>query len=479
MTVSATNSILPAGRLNLRWLVAGAVLVALIAAIGWWASQPTYVTLYRDLDLRESGQIADQLAKGRIAYRLENGGTEVLVPAANVAAARVALAKEGLPSSGRPGLELFDKPSWGMTDFAQRVTFQRALEGELARTIGAIQGVERAQVHLVLGSSSGLRRLDRPAGASVVLTLKNGVTLSPESVQGIVYIVSNSVEQLSADNVAVMDDAGRVLSVPSATAGATGSASRHLDVQHGMEQALSDKIVLLLETIVGTGRVRAEVSAVMSFDQVDRTVESYNPDGAVLQNEQRSEADASPSAGTGAQTVVNNLYQNSRSVERKVGGGAELQKLTVAVLVDQDAMGKARNAAGAPIQTAELERMVRDAVGADSTRGDRVTLLAVPFEAASLPEAGAGGDSKKAGPDVIVLAERVSRPIAGLVAVIALLLVGLRVLKPASGAPSAGVPAPGGEAAGGAPAGAPAQLAANGDSQEAAAQVLRAWLATK
>src|SRR5262249_44142393 len=160
---------------------------------------PTYMTLFRDLDLKEAGQIGDQLRKSNIDYRLTAGGSEVQVPIAQIATARVALAREGLPASGRPGLELFDKASWAMTDFTQRVTYQRALEGELARTIGGLAGIQQAQVHLVLPASSNLRRLERPASASVVVTLKNGASLSSEAVQGIVYIVANSVEQLPAE----------------------------------------------------------------------------------------------------------------------------------------------------------------------------------------------------------------------------------------------------------------------------------------
>ena len=182
-------------RLNRRGM---SLLPAFVAVVGGlvmvtrWAATPDYVTLYRDLDLSESGAMVDQLAKAGIPRRLEAGGAELQVPSADLARARVALAKVGLPANGRPGLELFDKPSWGMTDFTQRVTYQRALEGELARTIAGIHGVERAQVHLVLASSSALRRLDRPASASVVLTLKGNATLGADAVQGITYIVSNS-----------------------------------------------------------------------------------------------------------------------------------------------------------------------------------------------------------------------------------------------------------------------------------------------
>ena len=141
---------------------------------GWAAagpSAPAYVTLYSDLELSGAGNIADDLTKNGISYRLEDGGTTVLVPTSDVARARVVLAKDGLPLNGKPGMELFDKPSWGMTDFTQRITYRRALEGELSRTIGTLRGVEKAQVHLALPESSPLRKLERPAEAAVVVTL--------------------------------------------------------------------------------------------------------------------------------------------------------------------------------------------------------------------------------------------------------------------------------------------------------------------
>src|SRR5512143_2302325 len=243
---------------NRRFLVlAGAALLVVAVWQGSrWVSTPTYVTLYSGLPLGEAGQITERLGKANIRYRLDGGGTEVQVPVTDAARARVSLAKDGLPRDGRPGLELFDKPSWGMTDFTQRVTYQRALEGELARTIGGLQGVESAEVHLVMPQSSPLRRLERPAGASVVLKLRAGAVLSPDAVQGITYIVSNSVEQLSSDNVAVMDDAGHVLTVPSAAGSIAGLTSRQLEYQQSTERRLVEKVEALLGTVLGAGRAR-------------------------------------------------------------------------------------------------------------------------------------------------------------------------------------------------------------------------------
>ncbi len=476
-----------------RFLLIGALVVLAVAigVVGRWASTPTYVTLYHDMDLKESGQVGETLAKSGIPYRLSGSGTEIEVPVADVARARVALAKDGLPTQGRPGLELFDKPSWGMTDFTQRVTYQRALEGELARTIGQIQGVERAEVHLLLPTASAIRRQERPAGASVVLTLKGGTPLSSETVQGITYVVSNSVEGLAADNVAVMDNAGRVLSLPSAGAGGAGMTGRQLEVAHGMESRYVDKIENLVATVVGVGRVRAQVAAQVSFDEVDATTETYNPDGQVLQTEQRSEG--GPADGGTPQTIVSNQYQNSRRVEKSSSLAGRLTRLTVAVLVDEKSMRAGEKAR----MLSDIDAMVRNAVGVDSTRGDRLSVMAVPFEPVQVADA---GKTPKTTVDPVVLVERVSHPLVGVVAIVVMLMIGLQIRgllaparKPAAGGAGAARAAGGAGGAGAGPAGEPEALPPPEDSEvvklknrlkqetgerpEVTAQVLKAWLA--
>ena len=223
--------------------------------------------------------------------------------------------------------------------------------------------------------------------------------------QGITYIVSNSVEQLSSDNVAVMDDAGRVLSVPSAAGSVAGLTSRQLEFQRTTEGRLSEKIEALLGTVLGAGRARAQVAAQLSFDQVDETVETFDPDGQVLQTEQRSETGAGSDAA-GTQTVVSNAYQNSRRTEKREAAVGTVTRLTIAVLVDEKALR-----ATPSVRLDGIEGMVRDAIGADSTRGDRVSVMAVPFEQATVPVP-TGGTSSKDKPkvDPVQIVERYGRP---------------------------------------------------------------------
>lgn len=415
-----------------RFVVLGGVAVAALAVylVSQWASAPSYVTLYRDLELTEVGAMTEQLGKAGIRYQLSQGGAELQVPGEDMARARVLLARQGLPSSGRPGLELFDKPTWGMTDFTQRVTWRRALEGELARTIGTIRGVRRAQVHLALVESSPLRRLERPAEAAVVLTLQSGVTLGPDVVQGIAYIVSSSVDQLSSDRVAVIDDAGRVLSAPTEDAQAIGLSSRQLDMQRGVERYLSHKIEGLLDPIVGAGRARVEITARLNFEQVDRTVESYDPEGQVIQNEQRSET-RDPTG----QTITNNQYLNSRKVEKIVGSVGGITRLTIAVMVSQEALGGNVEAV-----RGRLESLVRNAVGYDAARGDQLTVTAMPFE----PQAAATGtEAVVSDLEPMEPAPAWRRPESlmrlgvGVVAILAVAMIGLRALRAAGPAVAA------------------------------------------
>ncbi len=461
--------------------VAAAVVVG-IWGVGRWASAPMYLALYQNLDFKEAAEIDGSLESAGIPHRLGAGGTEVLVPASEVARARVALAKAGHAVSGRPGLELFDKPAWGMTDFAQRVTFQRALEGELARTVAGIKGVERAQVHLALPSPSPLRRMERAASASVVLTLDAGAALPAETIQGITFVVSNSVELLSADNVAVMDDAGRLLSVPAGDRAEGGASSRQVEMQRAAEDALVAKIENLLEPVLGRGKVRAEVSAELDFDKVDRTVETI---GAVAAASGEPDAGASGGAPADSPDAV-----NSRELKRSEGSVGKLTRLTAAVVVDRasvaaDSAGAAgqaaTDAAGGGLRLGQVEAMVRNAIGIDEERGDRITVMAVPFEAAAGAQMDPAAGSDGSGLDILRMAEQWVRPLIGLVAVIMLALFALKALKLVATRPvTVSAPAPEGQAA------SPQAMAAGGGGAagevgmahrpEVDLQVVRNWL---
>jgi flagellar M-ring protein FliF len=306
----------------------------------------------------------------------------------------------------------------------------------LARTILAIRGIERAQVHLALPAPSLLRGSDQNARASVVLTLDPGTALAPEAVQGVVYVVSNSVEQLLPDNVAVMDDGGRLLSVP-ATAGSQGGHSgRQMELQRSVEEALAAKIQNLLEPVLGSNRVRAQVTAELSFEKVDRTIETVGP------------ATTGTGAGSTGVAAASPDQASSREYQRREGSVGGLTRLTAAVLVDQAALIAGGDGGGAKpgIDLDKIKAMVGDAIGIDKERGDRLSVVAVPFEAAAVPaDGGAVAASGSGGVNLVSLAERSVRPLVGLIAVVMIGLLALKSLRlpvPAvpSGARAAGTP---------------------------------------
>ncbi|HEY4100164.1 MAG TPA: flagellar basal-body MS-ring/collar protein FliF [Gemmatimonadales bacterium] len=459
-------------------IAAGMVLLAFLLMKR--ASTPDYVTLFRELDLAEVGNITDQLGKASIQYQLGNGGSEVRVPLPDAARARVLLAKVGLPANGRPGLELFDKPSWGMTDFTQHITYRRALEGELARTIGTLRGVTRAQVHLALPEESPIRAQQRPPEAAVVVSLQPNTSLSQDQVRGITQLVAGSVEQMTADHVVVLDDSGRPLTGATDTEGAALTAHQ-LDLEQGVEQHLATKVEQLLSSAVGPSDVRVQVAARLNFDQVERTIDTYDPNGKVLSNEQRSQTSADSSAGDAAGTVINNTYLNSRKLEKIIGETGNVTRLTVSVMLNSRAL-KADQAAQDDQRTS-LAQLVRNAIGIDSTRGDQLSVVAVPFTD-PVPVKVNPADTATIKASAIDTLSRFSIPAVALLAVIVALVLGLRMLK-GSGAPraiGAGTVNP-------AVAGGIDQLtisdagglrtrvqAESASSPDAAARVIRAWL---
>jgi flagellar M-ring protein FliF len=471
---------------NGRVVAFGLAAVLLVAAVmaGRAASAPRYVPIFRGLDLADAGNVTDALGRAAIPFRLEAGGSDVTVPEADAARARVLLAKDGIPAVGRPGLELFDRQAWGMTDFTEQVTYRRALEGELARTIGTLRGVQRAQVHLALPEGSALRSLDRPAEAAVVVALQANATLGAEQVRGIAQLVSSSVTQLAVERVAVLDDSGRLLS------GAGGEESGHAlstqqhGLQAGVETALAEKVTTMLAAALGPDAVRVQVSARLNFDQVDRTIEAYDTMGSVLRMEQRSEPAApgdstAPGVG-GGPLVLHNEYANSRTVERVIGGTGTVTRLTVSAMVDSRALGSEGT-----LQDADRERLagvIRDAIGYDEARGDRVSVVAVPFNgvtAAAAATIDPATDLAPVGPGALEWVQRLSLPVLGGVALLIAFLLGSRALR---ATPSPALAAGGGMAeslgsgAGAGPAMRDRVQADAAAQPQAAARVLRTWL---
>src|SRR5690554_1120606 len=255
-------------------LGAVAAAIALLVVASLWFRGPDYKVLFSNLQDRDGGAIITALTQMSVPYQLTENGTAILVPADKVHETRLQLAQQGLPRSGEAGFELIDQTRFGASQFTEQVNFQRALEGELASSIQALNAVQHARVHLALPRETLFVRDRQPPSASVLLTLYAGRTLSEAQVSAITWLVSSSVPNLSADNVSVVDQNGRLLTAPAGSG--TADATRR-DLITEIETRTVQRILTLLNPIVGTGNVRAQVSADVDFSQREQTSEVYRP----------------------------------------------------------------------------------------------------------------------------------------------------------------------------------------------------------
>jgi len=367
-------------------------------------------TLYASLSPVDAGLITEQLKSAHVPYRLEDAGTRILVPSDRVHETRIALAAAGLPQGGGVGFELFDRSSFGATDFVQKLNYQRALQGELARTIGQIREVQQARVHLVLPQPSVFAERERRATASVVVSLRGGARLSGEQVRAIVHLVAGSVEGLAADDVTIIDTAGRVLSQPADRQG-MGAASQY-ERQAAVEAELQRRVQGMLEEVLGPGKASVRVAAQLELSHGERTEERVDP-ATVVKSEQRTSETGRSSAtrpggvpgttahlglpgaaagpGASQETVKEQesvQYEVGRVVERRTLPAGALKRLTVAVLVDPpyrttrgpDGTPRKEAVPRDPAELDTLRAMVMKAVGFNPARGDEVEVAELAFD---------------------------------------------------------------------------------------------------
>jgi flagellar M-ring protein FliF len=390
-------------------LLVGLGAAALIFGLARWASAPTWVPAFANVPLENVSEMTDKLTQAGVRFQLEQGGAQILVPASELAKARVTLARAGLPQAGRPGLELFDQPSWGMTDFTQRINYRRALEGELERTMSKMRGIENAKVHLVMHEAETFGSADRPTEASVVLTLKSGERPAGDVVKGIAHLVASSVEGLTSDHVTVVDDGGRLLSQADEPQSIEGLSSRQLEQQREVESYLRAKAEQLIAPIVGPG-ARVQVAASLNFDRVERTSSSVDPDRQVVAQEQKAEIVPGAQGGAASSNTAT-TYENTKTTESYASAIGGIRRLTVAVLVG-DRPAATPKGAPQPRSAQELqqiESLVSGAIGADSARGDVVTVVSTPMGA---PVVAAAAPAPK--PSTMTMLQEHSRPISGI-----------------------------------------------------------------
>jgi flagellar M-ring protein FliF len=483
-----------AGALTAKQIVSLAI--AFLAVVGltigsaYWLNTPTYGVLFSDLDTESANSITSKLKTARIEYVLDDGGRTIRVPLNRVDELRLQYASDGMPGSGHVGFELFDRTSFGTTDFQEHVNYQRALEGELARTISSIGEVAGARVHIAMPKPSLFVGRDQPTKASVVLKLRHNRQLQASTVNAITGLVSAAVESLRPEAVVLMDNFGRPLSTPENKADASEGVP--LERQLQVERSLQTRVVDLLEPIVGVGRVRVNVSAKLSADIQEETEEKYDPTSVVRSHSSKRQgtaplgaapggnalaaagvagaranlppnpddpnankataAVAAAAAGTVTGTTLSEdttNYEVSKTTRHSVRPRGEVTRLSVAVVLDDDRplpvqapppgapVSAPTPVAAKPRNAADMEKihgLVAAAVGLDTERGDQLTVENIAFEETPIEEVVTPSTWQKIGPQIFEALR-----ITGIVAIGALALFGVvrPMVKSSFAAPSA------------------------------------------
>jgi flagellar M-ring protein FliF len=419
-----------------RGLAIGIVLLASMAAFGsliYWNSTPDYQVLFSNLSQEDAGEMVAKLKEKKIPFQLSPTGSSILVPKETVYDVRLALTAEGLPKGGGVGFEVFDRTSLGVTDFVQKLNYQRAMQGELARTIKQIKEVEQARVHIVTPKESLFVEEQKKPTASVFLKTRSGMSLSAPQVEGIVHLVASAVEGMEPNHITVVDTSGRILSKRNDSSIIGQMTTNQLEYQRNLEEGYKRKIQGMLEEVLGLNKAIARISADIDFQQIDITEERFDPN-SVVRSEQKNTERSSMNSGTRAveaktekpaekaaepptargralvppetapktpaqtsapfqanQSERQNEIRNfeiskiNKHIKSPVGS---IKKLSVAVVVDgnykevADAKGggKTKQFTARPSEEMEkLENIVKTAMGYDEKRGDQVEVINMPF----------------------------------------------------------------------------------------------------
>lgn len=454
---------------QMRLALGVALVVALAIAAIVLGRQPDWRVLYANLSDKDGGAIVAQLSQMNVPYKHADGGGAILVPADRVHDVRLRLASQGLPKGSVAGFELMEANRFGMTQFQERLTFQRGLEGELTRSIQALSTVQAARVHLALPNQNGFFREQQKASASVLVTMHPGRTLDRAQIAGIVHLVASSVPEMSPSAVSVLDDSGKLLSNLNDTPGGAGDAQQLQYVQQ-IEQQYSRRILDILEPLVGRQNVKAQVTAEVDFSQTEQTSEQHRPnlaaDASAVRSQQVVETRgaggannpatgvpgattnqppqpatapingasaplnaagagaAAAAAGTSKRESITN-YEVDKTVRVVRGGSGAIKRLSAAVVVNYqsatEGAGKVVTRPLTPQQVEQMTALVRESIGFSKDRGDSVNLMNAPFlnETTVTPDVPIWRR-----PEVVDLARSFAWPL-GLVLFAALILLGL------------------------------------------------------
>ena len=392
-------------RQRAMFAAAAVVVVAVLWIFVRMLASPDYKTLYSGLKPEESNGIASKLSANGISYQISPDGASVSVPADQLDKGRMETASQGLPKNARLGFELFDTPNWMGTDFTDKVNYQRALEGELERTIQTLGEVESARVHLVMPPESLF--VDRQEEAKAAVILKTRGSISEDKQFGIAQLVSSAVDKLKPEDVTVLDaDTGRPLSHHSGLVG--GAASRELGDQ------LEKEIVRTLESVLGAERVRASVRVEIDSSTSEENQESYDPKSAVAVTSQRSEENAGgvapggvpgtasnvPSARAANSVAAMRMVQDQQSSKAEANTfvvnkvtrhtmepAGRLKRIAAAVVVDdaievvgEGAQAKTTRRKRTPEEMKNIEQLAAAAIGLDASRGDVLAVENLTFQ---------------------------------------------------------------------------------------------------
>jgi len=388
-----------------RLAAMGAVTVALIgffALLIMRVTAPTMVPLFTDLSLEDSSAIIKDLERQAVPYEMRNDGAILMVPKDRVSRLRMKLAEGGLPKGGGVGYEIFDKSdTLGSTSFVQNINHLRALEGELARTIRALDRVQFARVHLVLPERTLFSRDQAEPSASIVLKVRGA--LEGQQVQAIRHLVASAVPGLKAQRVSIVDETGRLLANGASDDSTVGSVSD--DRKTGFERRMRDQVEAIVSSVVGAGRARVELTADFDFNRITQTSERFDPEGRVLRSTQTKEESSGNADPSGQVSVANELpggqanagsnrdnskkseeianYEVSRTTKTEVVEGGRVNRISVAVLVDGSYVKNDKgDVAYQERSRQELDRiaaLVRSAIGFDQRRGDQVEVVNLRF----------------------------------------------------------------------------------------------------
>jgi flagellar M-ring protein FliF len=419
-----------AGAQKIMLVLGVAAAVAVMGAVWMWGQQPDYRVLFSNFSDRDGGAIVAELEKMNIPYKYAEGGGAVMVPADRVHDARLKLASQGLPKGGNVGFELMENQKLGSSQFVERVNFQRAMEGELARSIESVSAVQAARVHLAMPKDSVFVSEQKSPTASVLLNLHPGRVLDRQQISAIVHLVASSVPELPIKNVTVVDQNGNLLSETGETANANGLDPSQIKYVQELQQNVARRIESIITPIVGPNNVRAEATADVDFSRSQQAVESYKPnqtpEAMVIRSQQTSEslngsaasggvpgaltnqppspatapinapaqnaaAGAAPAANTRKDATVN--YEVDKTIQYVQQDSGGLKRLSVAVVVNYkkttNAEGKVEMKPLTTAETTQITNLVKEAMGFNAERGDSVNVVNTPFAQAEqevLPE---------------------------------------------------------------------------------------------